>query len=417
MSSTRRVKKGPGRRPQSAKRRRFMELRARGWSIQAAARAVGVSRTSGANWARGYKTYRNGRAVGFVPPLDRLAVREISPRYLSQDERIEIADLHRAGLSIRRIAHQIGRSPSTISRELRRNGRADGGYRPFEAHRHAVARRARHHKRRLETNTALRRLVGELLAQRWSPQQIARHLHARYPHEPGMRLCHESIYQAVYQPGSRLVRPVKLPSQHRSPLRTGRDHRRAQQKAEQRRPRFAQPMLTIHQRPFNPGDRTEAGHWEGDLIVGKDHGSAIGTLVERQTRMIRLLHLPQHDSATLLAAMTARMNDLPQTLLRSITWDQGTEMARHTEITAALGVKVFFCDAHAPWQRGSNENANGLLRQYFPRGTDLSNHRLEHLRAVEDEINGRPRMVLADRTPAELFAALLASPGQPMLRR
>jgi transposase, IS30 family len=319
LPSTRRVKKGPGRRPQSAKRQRFMELRARGWSVLAAAREVGVSRTTGANWARGYKTYRNGQPVGFVPPLDRLAVRAINARYLSQDERVEIADLYRTGVSIRQIAQRIGRSPSTISRELRRNGRADGSYRPFDAHRHAVGRRARHHRRRLDTNTALRRLVGELLGQRWSPQQISRHLRAHHPDDPGMRLCHESIYQAVYQPGSRLVRPGKVPSAHRSPLRTGRDHRRAQQKAQQRRPRFARPMLSIHQRPFAPADRTEPGHWEGDLIVGKHHGSAIGTLVERTTRMIRLLHLPQHDAQTLHAALTARMGDLPPALLRSIT--------------------------------------------------------------------------------------------------
>ena len=320
LSSSRRVKKGPGRRPQSGKRRRFVELRARGWSIEAAAREVGVSRTSGMNWSRGYKTYRNGRPIGFVPPLDRLAVREISSRYLSQEERIEIADLRRSDLSIRGIAGRLGRSPSTISRELRRNGREDGSYRPFDAHRNAVARRARHHQRRLETNAQLRRLVGELLAQRWSPQQISRHLRARHPHDPSMRLCHESIYQAIYQPGSQLVRPSKVPSEHRSPLRTGRDHRRAQRKVQQRRARFARPMLSIHQRPFDPADRTEPGPWEGDLIVGKDHGSAIGTLVERQTRLIRLLHLPQRDSETLHGALVARMSDLPPSLLRSITW-------------------------------------------------------------------------------------------------
>ncbi|AEA22340.1 Integrase catalytic region [Pseudonocardia dioxanivorans CB1190] len=394
-----------------------MELRARGWSIQAAAREVGTSRTSGANWARGYKTYRDGRVVGFVAPLDRLAVREISSRYLSQDERFQIADLRRMGWSIRRIAAHLGRSPSTISRELRRNARNDGGYRPFDAHRRAVARRARQHRRRLDTNHELRALVGELLAQRWSPQQISRHLRARFPELPGMRLCHESIYQAIYEPGSSLVRPSRVPSVHRSPLRTGRDHRRAHQKVERRRPRFAQPMLTIHQRPFRPEDRSEAGHWEGDLIVGKDHGSAIGTLVERTTRLVRLLHLPQRDAHTLHRVLAMRMGDLPPSLLRSITWDQGTEMARHTDITATLAVPVYFCDAHAPWQRGSNENTNGLLRQYFPKRTDLSIHSPRHLKAVENELNTRPRMVLADRAPAELFAALLASSSEPSLRR
>ena len=171
MSSSRRVKKGPGRRPQSAKRQRFMELRARGWSVSAAGREVGVSRTSANNWARGYKTYRRGEAVGFVPALDRLAVRQISNRYLSEEERIGIADLRRSGLSIRKIADKLGRAPSTVSRELRRNSRRDGQYRPFEAHRWAVQRRARRHQRRVDKNPALCDLIAELLAQRWSPNR------------------------------------------------------------------------------------------------------------------------------------------------------------------------------------------------------------------------------------------------------
>jgi IS30 family transposase len=401
--------KGPGRRPQSAKRERFMELRERGWSIVRAAREVGASRTAGNNWWRGYKTYRNGQITGFVPGLDRLAVRQISTRFLSQDERILIADLRHAGLSIRQVARELGRAPSTISRELHRNGCAGVGYRPFDAHRRATARRARHHRRRVETNAELRRLVAELLAQRWSPQQISRHLSVRFGADRSMRLCHESIYQAVYQPGSVLVRPAKVPPQHRSLLRTGRDHRRAQQRIEHRRPRFQQPMLTIHQRPFAADDRGEAGHWEGDLIIGKDQASAIGTLVERQTRVVRLLHLAHRDSHSLHQALTTRMGDLPPGLLRSITWDQGTEMARHVSITKSLGVPVYFCDSHAPWQRGSNENANGLLRQYFPKGADLKAHTREHLLAVENELNNRPRRVLHDRAPAALFDALLAS--------
>jgi IS30 family transposase len=411
------VKKGPGRRPQSAKRQRFVELRERGWSILAAAREAGVSRTTGNNWSRGYKAYRRGRVVGFVPALERLAVRQISARFLSQDERIEIADLRHAGLSIRQIAHRLGRAPSTISRELRRNAAAGRGYRPFEAHRRATTRRARSHRRRIETNGELGQLVGELLAQRWSPQQISRQLRLKFPHEPGMWLCHESIYQAVYQPGSALLRPSPLAAHHRSPLRTGRDHRRAHQRAERRRPRFEQPMLTIRQRPFQPGDRTQAGHWEGDLIIGKDQGSAIGTLVERQTRMVRLLHLPQRDGDTLHDALKTRMADLPAGLLRSITWDQGTEMARHRTISRSLGAPVYFCDSHSPWQRGSNENTNGLLRDYFPKGTDLSAHPPQHLLAVENELNNRPRRVLNDQAPAELFAALLASENPPVLRR
>ena len=417
MLSSRRVKKGPGRRPLSAKREKFMELRERGWSIRAAAREVGVSRSSGSNWARGYKTYRKGQEIGFVPPLDRLLVRQISARFLSQDERIEIADLRRAGVAVRQIAVQLGRAPSTISRELRRNTVTGRGYRPFDAHRWATARRVRHHERRVHTNVVLREIVVELLGQRWSPQQISRHLRVRFSDEPEMWLCHESIYQALYQPGSQFLRPSRLAPHRRSPLRTGRDHRRAQQRAGRRRPRFQQPMLTIHQRPFNPDDRSQAGHWEGDLIVGKGQGSAIGTLVERQTRMVRLLHLPLRDGDTLHDALRTRMGALPPELRRSITWDQGTEMARHLEITKSLGSPVYFCDPRSPWQRGSNENTDGLLRDYFPKGTDLSVHSPEHLLAVEMELNSRPRLVLDGHTPAELFETLLTSQNQSMLQR
>ena len=252
ITSSRRVKKGPGRRPQSAKRQRFMESRARGWSVRAAAREVGVSRSSGTIWARGHNVYRNGVVVGFVAPLDRLTVREISSRYLSQDERIKIADLRKSGLSLRTIAVRLGRAPSTISRELRRNSVAGRGYRPFDARRRATVRRARHHRRRVETNHNLGTMVAELLLRRWSPQQISRHLRHHFPDDLSMRLCHESIYQAVYQPNSRLLRPSRL----------------AHHRQQRRRGRFQQPMLGIHDRPFPAADRSEAGHWEGDLIIG-----------------------------------------------------------------------------------------------------------------------------------------------------
>ncbi|OBI03597.1 DNA-binding protein [Mycolicibacter heraklionensis] len=394
-----------------------MELRARGWSVRAAAREVGVSRSSGTNWTRGYKTYRNGVEVGFVPPLDPLAVRQISARFLSQDERIEIADLRRAGLSMRAIAERLGRAPSTISRELRRNAREAHQYQPFEAHRRATARRARYHRRRVDTNDQLGAVVAELLGRRWSPQQIGRHLRLHFPQDRSMWLCHESIYQAVYQPNSRFLRPTRLAPHRRSPLRTGRDHRRAHQRQHRRRPRFQQPMLTIHDRPFPPVDRTQAGHWEGDLIIGDNHLSAIGTLVERQTRLLRLVHLPRADSDSVHTALVARMQDLPPALMRSITWDQGTEMARHLATADKLGAPVYFCDSRSPWQRGTNENTNGLLRDYFPKGVTLANYSLEHLLAVEDELNQRPRMVLQDRCPADLFAALLASNSPSMLRR
>jgi transposase, IS30 family len=408
--SSRRVKKGPGRRPLSAKRQRFMALRAQGWSIRGAAREVGISRSAAANWTRGYTVYRGGVAVRFVEPLDRLEVRQVCARYLSQEERIEIADLHREGVGVREIARRVDRSPSTISRELKRNrtGGRRPGYRPFDAHRCACARRARRRDRRIDTKHDLGRVVAELLQQRWSPEQISRQLRKRFPEDPAMWLSHESIYQAVYEPGSPLMRPTRLAPQRRSPLRTGRDHRRAQQRTDRRRARFEQPMLTIHQRPAAVEDRGEAGHWEGDLIVGKNQGSAIGTLVERKTRMVRLLHLPSRDGESLHTALQTRLGDLPRTLLRSITWDQGTEMARHLHITKSLGAPVYFCDSRSPWQRGSNENTNGLLRDYFPKSSNLNVHTAEHLLAVENELNARPRIVLNDRPPQELFDALIA---------
>jgi IS30 family transposase len=352
-----------------------------------------------------------------VPALDRLAVRQISNRYLSEEERVDIADLRRSGLSVRAIARRLGRAPSTISRELRRNAVAGRVYRPFDAHRRATVRRARRHRRRIDINGELSGVVAELLLQRWSPQQISRHLRLRFADDPSMWLCHESIYQAVYQPNSRFLRPSRLAPHRRSPLRTGRDHRRAHQRRQRRRPRFQQPMLTIHDRPFPVDDRSEAGHWEGDLIIGNNHCSAIGTLVERQTRVVRLVHLPRSDADSLHTALVARMQDLPAGLMRSITWDQGTEMARHLTTTDKLGAPVYFCDSRSPWQRGSNENTNGLLRDYFPKGVSLTNHSSTHLLAVEHELNHRPRRVLQDRCPADLFTALLASQSPSVLRR
>ncbi len=293
-----------------------MQLRERGWSVRAAAREVGVSRTTGANWSRGYKTYRRGVLVGFVPPLERRAVRKISARFLSQDERLEIADLRNAGSGIRQIAMQLGRSPSTVSRELRRNAVDGKSYRPFEAHKRATVRRVRRRKRRVETNPQLRQLVGELLIQRWSPQQVSRLLRRRFPDDPGMQLCHESIYQAVYQPGSALLRGSELAPHRRSPLRSGRDHRRAHQRGERRRPRFEKPMLTIHDRPFPPEDRSEAGHWEGDLIVGKNQQSAIGSdacsamsvRVMPASIRTRSLSGSQHSDSALSAVSLTRYN-------------------------------------------------------------------------------------------------------------
>ncbi len=392
-----------------------MQLLARGWTSAAARREVGISRSGAANWRRGYKVYRDGVVVGFVPPLDPLTVSPISPRFLSQQKRLEIADLRRAGLGVRAIAAKLGRWPSTVSRELTRNGRSDGQYRPFEAHHRAAMRRRRPRPARWSTTPALKEFLIEHLRQRWSPQQIAREARVRLPHNPTMWLCPESIYQAIYAPGSPLTRRAVRPPE-RSPLRTGRDHRRAHRRLEQRRHRFTAPGLSIHERPFPPEDRSHVGDWEGDLIVGPGHRSAIGTLVERHTRFVKLIHLSGQDSRALRDAIIDELASLPAQLRTSITWDQGTEMSRHQDITAALGTTVYFAEAHSPWQRGSNENTNGLLRQYFPKGTDLSRHTPADLKFVADERNARPRAVLGHQPPAALFTTLLASANHPLLR-
>jgi IS30 family transposase len=229
-----------------------MELRELGWGIDAATLEVGVSRAAGRNWAKGYHNYRHGQVAGFVSGLDRLAVRESSPRFVSEDERALIADLHRASLGGQPIVRRLGKAPSTISRELRCNARPARGYRPFEAHHSAARRRARHHRRRVDANVELRDVVAKLLTQRWSPQQISRHLRQRFPQDWAMRLCSEIIYQDVDQPGSLLLRLSPLATHHRSPLRTGHDYRRAHQRTDRRRPRCKQPMRSIHERLAPP---------------------------------------------------------------------------------------------------------------------------------------------------------------------
>lgn len=409
--SSRRVPKGPGRRPMTGKRRQFLELLAGGWSVRSACKNLGISRSSGNRWKNGWLERQKDGTVKFVPPLDPLAVRTISPRFLSESERIQIADLASRGLGPTAIGRALGRAPSTISRELRRNLHASGQYRPFHAHSAAATRRRRSRPLKLSKDATLRAFVLAKLRERWSPQQIARALKLAHPDDPSARVTTETIYQEIYRPGSGIIRKPEP-----SPLRTGRDHRRGQSRLVRTRRRFAQPMLSVHDRGFDPTDRSIAGHWEGDLIVGPHNRSAIGTLVERQTRFVKLLHLPAHNSTELLHALVRTLNELPPPLRRTVTWDQGTEMARHLEITQATGTRIYFCDSASPWQRGSNENANGLLRQYFPKSTDLSVHSARHLAHVENELNRRPRITLGDRAPADLFATLLASENHPSLR-
>ena len=254
----------------------------------------------------------------------------------------------------------------------------------------------------------LRGQVQGWLEQRWSPEQISVMLREQFAGEPEMQVSHETIYQAIYVQGRGALRRELAVC-----LRTGRALRRPRRTAGERRGRIP-GMVMISERPAEVADRAVPGHWEGDLIMGAGNRSAIGTLVERSTRYCLLLHLPgRRDAATVAAAMTETMSELPAHLWRSLTWDQGSEMARHAEITLATGLDIYFCDPHSPWQRGSNENTNGLLRQYFPKGTDLAVHDQAALDRVAAELNGRPRQTLGWMTPAEKMTELLRVTPRP----
>ena len=297
-------------------------------------------------------------------------------------------------MSVRGIAEELGRAPSTISREIRRNRDPDGRYRPHHAE-HAARRRAcKPRKRRVAVDEVLAEAVQRLLAKRWSPEQVAHELRVLFADQPLRWLCKESIYQAIYDPAVALTRPAR------------RRRRRRRLLGLQRRGRLT-AMRMIDERPAEVEDRLQAGHWEGDLIMGAGNRSAIGTLVERTTRFLILLPFADGVATTegVRHAITAALAELPAGLRRTLTWDQGKELALHQQITAATGTDVFFCDAHSPWQRGSNENMNGLLRDYFPKGTDLSVHTVEDVVRIAAEVNDRPRKTLGWQRPAELFAA------------
>ena len=322
---------------------------------------------------------------------------EVSSRYVSEEERVLIADLRRQGLSMRAIAVEIDRSPSTVSRELRRNrDPASEGYRPYAAQRLAVARRARPGRGKLVHDPVLRTFVTEGLDKRWSPEQISAALRVEFADEPERQVVHETIYQAVYRPELGGLRR-ELPKV----LRTGRRRRKPHRRSDARRAGPIADMTMIDQRPAEAAERATPGHWEGDLITGAANRSAIGTLVERATRFTILLHLPggRHTAEAVRDALVAAMGQLPAELRRSLTWDQGSEMALHAEIAQTLGMPVFFCEPHSPWQRPTNENTNGLLRQYFPKGTDLRAHGPDQLAAVAVELNERPRKTLGWDTP------------------
>jgi IS30 family transposase len=307
---------------------------------------------------------------------------------------------------MRQIARELGRACSTISRELRRNAQpGSGDYRPHAAHRRALARRPRPKQGKIAANPQLRQSVQDGLDRRWSPEQIVRRLRRDFPDRPGMRVTHETIYQALYVQGRGELRRELTRA-----LRTGRAMRRPRRQAQQRTPRMAAPMVMISERPAEAADRAVPGHWEGDLIIGKDNRSAIGTLVERTTRYVMLVHLPLGRTPDKVRdALIDTLTAMPAHLRRSLTWDQGSEMHLHHQFSLATDIPVYFCDPHSPWQRGSNENTNGLLRQYFPKSTDLSMHSREHLDTVAVELNGRPRKTLNWDTPAERLAKLLAN--------
>ena len=394
-----------------------------------------------------------------MPSVDRAP---LSGRYLSFAEREEIAILRAQGIGVRQTARQLGRSPSTISRELRRNAATRGGkleYRASVAQWKAdlVARRPKTAK--LVANPRLREYVQQRLASEvrladatsvsgpvapfigrnkphrkdrrwataWSPQQISERLRLEFPDDLSMRISHEAIYQALYVQSRGALRRELVAC-----LRTGRALRVPRARARQRPGGHVSAEVMISQRPAEADDRAVPGHWEGDLIIGSGR-SAIGTLVERSTRFTMLLHLPRaegwglappvkngpalggYGAEAMRAAITAQMTTMPEQLRRSLTWDRGTELAQHAQLKIDARIAVYFADPHSPWQRASNENTNGLLRQYFPRGTDISRWSAKEIQAVAAALNGRPRKTLGYKTPAEALNEYLLALGAPTI--
>ena len=420
-------------------RPQFWTAVALGLSSVDAALAAGIPPAIGTRWFR---------ENGGMPP-SCLVPR--TGRYLSFAEREDIAIGHAQRRGVREIARGCGRSPSTISRELRRNAATRSGgldYRATAAQWHADRRATRPKVAKLATHDALRQYVQERLAgvivgsdgptvprwkgrrhgrrqdrrwaTSWSPEQIAHRLVVDFPHDASMRISHEAIYQALYVQGRGALRRELVAC-----LRTGRALRVPRARTHGRHTGFVSADVLISARPDEAHDRAVPGHWEGDLIVGLG-SSAIGTLVERTTRFTMLLHLPRmdaygqprvkngpalagHGAEAVRDAIAATIVTLPQQIRRSLTWDQGAEMAQHVQLRMATGLPIYFCDPHSPWQRGTNENTNGLLRQYFPKGTDLSRHSRTDLDAVAAALNSRPRKTLGWRTPAEALRNHLCS--------
>ncbi len=437
--------RSPGRPPVGRRehRQRFWAAIARGLSSEDAAGEAGVSAAVAGRW------FREG---GGMPSI---SMAPLSGRYLSFSEREEIALARARSCGVREIARQLGRSPSTISRELRRNAATRSGsleYRASTAQWHADRRSRRPKAAKLASNQTLRCYVQQRLsgnverpdgtavtgprvdwigrrhgrrkdrrwARAWSPEQIAGRLRIDFPDDESMSISHEAIYQSLYVQGRGALRRELTAC-----LRTGRALRVPRARAR-RGKSFVSDEILISERPAEAADRAVPGHWEGDLILGLG-SSAIGTLVERSTRFTMLLHLPRmeghggqprakngpaltgHGAEAVRDAIAASITTLPEPLRRSLTWDQGAEMAQHAQLRIDTGLPVYFCDPQSPWQRGTNENTNGLLRQYFPRGTDLARHSRYDLQAVAHALNSRPRKTLGWRTPAEAFDEHLRS--------
>nr|WP_204694949.1 IS30 family transposase [Geodermatophilus bullaregiensis] len=361
-----------------------------------------------------------------------MSLAEPSGRYLSAAERETIDLCWAEGWTQAQIARELGRHRSTICRELANNRLARGRrkpllpagrrrrpgpvpghrsrphYRAAKAQQRAELTARRPKTRKLADHPALHAWVQDRLEQQWSPEQISARLRQEFPDDESLRISHEAIYQSIHVQGRGALRRELAAC-----LRTGRTLRKPRRRVDGRRERIKDKVM-ICERPAEADDRAVPGHWEGDLIVGANGRSAIGTLVERSTRFVLLLHVPggPGDALAVRDQIVAAIGTLPAALRRSLTWDQGLEMRRHVEVSIAADLPVYFCDPHSPWQRGSNENTNGLLRQYFPKGSDLSVHSPADLAAVADRLNGRPRKTLDFQTPAEALSQLLSEDQQ-----
>jgi IS30 family transposase len=362
---------------------------------------------------RGWRLVDIAREVGCTAPMVGLMVRDgrfttgvpddWEPRSgcLSIAEREEILVGIRAGESLSAIARRLGRVPSVVTREVAANGGRDG-YSAWAAHQRARSAARRPKPCKLRAGRLLDE-VTKRLEELWSPDEIARRLPLDFPDDPEMRVSHETIYQSLFVQGRGELRRELARC-----LRSGRTSRKKRGSTDGRG--RIPGMVNISERPAEADDRAVPGHWEGDLILGAGSRSAVGTLVERTTRFVLLLHLGDDRSAvTVEKAMRKAIAKLPDELARSITWDQGAEMATHASFTTATGIPIYFCDPHSPWQRGSNENTNGLLRQYLPKGTDLSQHTAADLAAIQRSLNSRPRKTLGYMTPSEAYAQVVAA--------